>query len=379
MRRILALVLALAVMACQGDWVTAPVRMRDFAPPPVPGGDGLAQGQDLVLPLGYGAQAMATSLTDPRAVFFESSGLPLVVEGSAARLSRVEAGGVIVPVATGGGNGPWTGGARLGDHLFVAEAGGPLGGRILTVAADGGLKPLPVKLPSGGVLGPMAAGADGWLYLGIAVATAAEPPAATGGGPAPQDVPCQNRNGKAGKVPCTGSVLRISPDGSEVELVAWGFRRPVGLAFTPAGRLLVADDNVGPVAAETAGVSEPLWAAVPGHWYGWPQAELAATESGLEGLPNPPPAPVARFEGQVQAVAVAVVPNPAFGSSGQPFVSVAAPGGTQVAFADSDSGAVAPFATNLIQAGPLAFAPDGASLWVADAGSGKLWRITAYR
>lgn len=36
-----------------------------------------------------------------------------------------------------------------------------------------------------------------------------------------------------GTVKCNGAVLRCNADGSELELVAWGFRNPYGIASTP--------------------------------------------------------------------------------------------------------------------------------------------------
>jgi glucose/arabinose dehydrogenase len=40
-----------------------------------------------------------------------------------------------------------------------------------------------------------------------------------------------------GDVKCSGAVLRCNPDGSDLELVAWGLRNPYGIAFHPDGRL----------------------------------------------------------------------------------------------------------------------------------------------
>jgi len=46
-----------------------------------------------------------------------------------------------------------------------------------------------------------------------------------------------------GRVPCTASVMRCNPDGSELELVAWGLRNAYGLVFLPDGRLLATDQG----------------------------------------------------------------------------------------------------------------------------------------
>ena len=47
----------------------------------------------------------------------------------------------------------------------------------------------------------------------------------------------------AARVPCTAAVLRCNPDGSELELFAWGLRNVYGLGFTPDGRLLATDQG----------------------------------------------------------------------------------------------------------------------------------------
>ncbi len=44
-------------------------------------------------------------------------------------------------------------------------------------------------------------------------------------------------------MPCTASVMRCRPDGSNLELVAWGLRNAYGLAFLPDGRLIATDQG----------------------------------------------------------------------------------------------------------------------------------------
>lgn len=75
----------------------------------------------------------------------------------------------------------------------------------------------------------------------------------------------------AGSTPCTASVMRCNPDGSGLELVAWGLRNAYGLGFLPDGRLLATDQG-----ADVRGV-RPVWncpdflyEVKPGAWYGWP-------------------------------------------------------------------------------------------------------------
>lgn len=326
----------------------------------------------LEIPSGYTAHPVAKGLADPRAVLFDpGTGQPLVVEGERARLSRVQPDGSLAPVAQGGGNGPWTGAAVLNGRIYVAEAGG-LRGRILRI--DPGGQPIPVKakLPGGGTVGPLAAGPDGWLYVGVASAAA--------GTGQSKDIPCQDvriRGGgrMEGAVPCTGSVLRLRPEDGRVELYAWGFHDPAGLAFAADGRLLVSEHLPPP---QQAAAGDVIWHAVPGVWYGWPDfaGQLALADPQLADIPNPPPPPLTRLKGNAGAIATAR--EPAFGGTNQAFVALAAPPGgeSEIAFTSLDSGATAAFAANLQSPTAVAFAPDGASLWVAEAGTGALWRIT---
>ena len=65
--------------------------------------------------------------------------------------------------------------------------------------------------------------------------------------------------------------MRCNPDGSSLEVVAWGLRNAYGLRFTPDGRLLATDQG-----ADDRG-SRPimrcpdfLFEVRAGAWYGWP-------------------------------------------------------------------------------------------------------------
>jgi glucose/arabinose dehydrogenase len=77
---------------------------------------------------------------------------------------------------------------------------------------------------------------------------------------------------------CTGSIYRLAPGSPTPELVAWGFRNPVALAFTAEGELLVgmhgADiRSTRPVRDDP----DAVYRVRQGAWYGWPDfaADLA--------------------------------------------------------------------------------------------------------
>ena len=57
-----------------------------------------------------------------------------------------------------------------------------------------------------------------------------------------------------GEARCGGAVFRIAPEGGEPELVAWGFRNPFGLAFSPEGR------STPPTTATTSAAAVPFLA-----------------------------------------------------------------------------------------------------------------------
>jgi glucose/arabinose dehydrogenase len=233
-----------------------------------------------------------------------------------------------------------------------------------------------------------------------------------------------------GQLKCNGSVLRCNPDGSDLELVAWGLRNPYGIAFDPQGRLFVTEhgmDNRG--ARFIIGDYDDFYQIEEGAWYGWPDYASGIRlddpywgEGGRERQPviaNPPttepPRPFVSFEPHAGANGVSFAAQGRFGFAGDAFVALfgalfpittphlAAPAGFKVVRIDMRGRRIVDFAVNRI-AGPAsklphggferpshcAFGPDG-SLYVVDWGeiriaperggirmparSGMLWRI----
>jgi plastocyanin/glucose/arabinose dehydrogenase len=90
-----------------------------------------------------------------------------------------------------------------------------------------------------------------------------------------------------GVLPCTSSILRANTDGSNLQMVAWGFRNPYGLAFAPddsvlKGALVVANNGAdvrGSRPIESDG--DDLFVVQSGGWYGWPDVldEQPTTEA----------------------------------------------------------------------------------------------------
>lgn len=440
---------------------------------------------DVALPAGYRIEAVAQGLTFPTGVTFDEKGVPYVVESgysygevwTTPRLLRIENDGKATVVAEGGNNGPWTGVSFHDGNFFVAEGGELEGGRILKITPDGKITALVDKLPSMGdhhTNGP-AVGPDGKIYFTQGVVTNS---AVVGEDnlkfgwlnrhPVFHDIPCQDitLTGKnfetenvlkpgskekvwtgafspyatatkpgqviKGSVPCSGAVMRIDADGGKPELVAWGFRNPFGIAFSPDNRLFVTDNMYDVRGSRPVfGAGDLMWEVKEGAWYGWP--DFHGTNSLNEGdlykpardpkpeplvsnYPGTPPKPTAIFPVHSSSNGFDFSRSDEFGFKGQAFVAqlgdeapvtakVLGPIGFKVVRVDPGSGFVEEFAINkgksngpasYLKTGglerPVAarFTPDGKTLYVVDFGvmlhdkkgakplteTGVLWKIT---
>lgn len=475
MRTLLALGLLPALTGC-------------FATLPSSGGgqtgfDGVrtADPADVALPAGYRAEVVARGLTFPTGVAFDDAGRVYVLEAGYSygeawtipRLLAVEADATLREVARGD-NPPWNGVAFHAGAFFVAEGGQREGGRILRITPGGEVTALVEDLPSLGdhhTNGP-AVGPDGWIYFGQGTATnsgVVGPDNFQFGWlrrhPEFHDVPCEDvrlagesftsdnpltddpadrvttgayspfgtatEAGRTvpGRVPCSGSVLRVRPEGGAVELVAWGLRNPFGLAFAPDGRLWVTENGFDQRGSRPVfGTGDVLWAIEPGAWYGWPDFAQGKplTDAGFSQGGNPPlrpllaeppgepPEPAAVFGVHSSANGFDVSRSEGFGHVGELFVAhfgdmapgvgkVLGPVGFKVSRVDPETGRIEDFAVNRRDKGPASrvgggglerpvaarFDPSGESLYVVDFGvmtvdrtgpkprpeTGVLWRI----
>lgn len=74
-----------------------------------------------------------------------------------------------------------------------------------------------------------------------------------------------------GQVPATSAIHRANPDGTGIELVAWGIRNAFGLGFLPDGRLLAMDQGADDRGSRpVANVPDFLFEVKQDAWYGWP-------------------------------------------------------------------------------------------------------------
>src|SRR4029079_877287 len=59
----------------------------------------------------------------------------------------------------------------------------------------------------------------------------------------PFGTPAESARRIAAGLPCTAGIMRVRPDGSDLQLVAWGLRNAFGIGFLPDGRLLAVDQG----------------------------------------------------------------------------------------------------------------------------------------
>lgn len=223
----------------------------------------------------------------------------------------------------------------------------------------------------------------------------------------------------AARVPCTAAVLRCNPDGSELELFAWGLRNVYGLGFMPDGRLLATDQGADDRGSRPVGnAPDLLFEVQKGRWYGWPDfvGGVAVIDPSLRPqrgdapqfllanhaeLPAPE-APLLRFPTHCAAVKFAVAPRNVGRWAGHIFVALfgdetpmtgpyASPEGRCLARIDPADWSLhslssGPFARPIdVQFHPLDgrmyvidfgdFEIDAKRAVVAHAGSGKLWKV----
>lgn len=380
----------------------------------------------VALPKGYRMSLVASGLTFPTGVCFDADNVPCVVESGYSygevwhtpRLLRIADTRTDV-IAVGGRNGPWNGVDWADGAFYVTEGGSMEGGKLLRIDDAGGVRELATRLPSMGdhhVNGPIVHG--GWIYFGIGAATnsgvVGEDSAKFGWlarHPTFHDVPgmdvelAERTFGTSdalrkvdehvetgafsafgtstggvipAQVPCTSAVLRMPIGGGAMELVAWGFRNPYGLAFGPArdgeqGEALYVTDNGYDDRGSRPvwGTADLLWRVEKGRWYGWPDYSgdrpLTADEfrpPGKEKVefllashPEKPPKPVAHFPVHCSADGIDFSTNAEFGHVGDAFVAefgdqapstgkLLAPVGFKVVRVDVTTGRIEDFAVN---------------------------------
>lgn len=438
---------------------------------------------DILLPDGYVAEIVVTGLSAPVMTTFGEDGAAYVVESGhkvddppAVKRVDLDTGAVTTYLEFGQADrvetGAVTGAVWHAGSLYVTNTD-----KVVRIGPRGGLRTIVDKLPGRGdhQVNHPAVGPDGKIYFGVGSVTNAgvvgSDNAAYGwlkDNRGAHDIPARDivlagrnhddrdvlgdlkrhvRTGAfvpfgtettpgqviRGNVKASGAILRCAPDGSDLEVVAWGLRNPYGLAFIDDGRLLATEHGMDNRSARhIVGDYDDLYVIdtqAPGQWFGWPDfasgvrlddprwgAGGQGREPVLAEFPDPhPPPPVVSFAPHAAANGIGIAPDGAFGFAGQAFIALfgdlapittprlATPVGFKVVRVDLERREIVDFAVNRIQ-GPasklphdgferpshVAFGPDGA-MYVTDfgeidiaperagirvqAGSGSLWRI----
>jgi glucose/arabinose dehydrogenase len=239
-----------------------------------------------------------------------------------------------------------------------------------------------------------------------------------------------------GRVKANGTILRVNPDGSGLEVYAWGLRNPFGVAFGPDGRLYATENGYDERGSRPiANAPDCIWVINQGAFYGFPDfaGGVPVTNPEFRSSRGPEPKPLLKEHPPVEKPLRRLPPHTAatkidfaraaaFGFEGQMFfgeVGGAAPinnpkstnAGYQVARLDLASGAEPARSFGLRQEalgqagyehtvtpGPrrpidVKFSPDGSTLYIVDfgglaafpagagplahpyPGSGVVWRV----
>jgi glucose/arabinose dehydrogenase len=430
---------------------------------------------DLIVPAGFRIEATVTGLAAPTMVAFDGQGRMLVAEsgydGSGdPKVTRIEPDGKRSVLAQGDQlERPLTSVAVHDGTIYVVAAD-----TVSTLSDQGQLTPIITGLPGlGDHQADQLAFMGNRLYLSIGTMTnsgvVGPDNAVFGWLKDPDrrelhDVPCADVTladqsfqsddpiGGSGRVTttaysafgtaqhagtvvpgnpkCNGAILSAKLDGSDLQVVAWGFRNPYGLEVGPDGALYATMhgfDARGSRPIENA--SDCFYRVEVGAWYGWPDfaCDVPVTDPRFkpDGGPQPqfvlathptdhPPAPIAKFDPHDATNGFAFAPAAPWGQPTDAFVAlfgdftpatgtVPAPRGVKVVKVDTTNGTISDFITNAIPGeaskhglgglehpSDVTFGPDGA-MYVADwgvaristdglkldPGSGVIWRVTA--
>lgn len=329
----------------------------------------------ILLPEGYTIEVFAEGLTTPINITFTGQEEMLVADsgvtdGNGKVLKRTAQGFTVI---ADGFNSPLTGITEYQGDIYVAHRG-----YITIIKPDGTKKDIINRLPSMGdhhnnrvVFGP-----DNKMYFGQGTATNSgvvgkdnswvkdhpffheypgsrvrlvgqdyqttdfledvEKRTVTTGAYVPFGVSTYPGKLVDGIVRAGGSILRANPDGSDLELVAWGLRNPFRLRFDRFNRLFASNHGMDVRGSRQVANSpdEFQWIR-PGVWYGFPDftggMPVTMSQFKPEGKPQPsfllaehpmqPPLPVTNFPPHSAAMGFSFNDHSSFAPVGDVFIA----------------------------------------------------------
>jgi len=249
---------------------------------------------DVWVPEGYKVEVVAVGLSFPTGMGFSDDGTLYILEGGSTwptrpalppRILQLDPSGNLEVFAVETLGGP-RGVTYRDGYIYVSCKGGYLARIVRYNVKTRERKVLIEKIPSGGWHepgGPVFSPHDGLMYFangsvsqngvclpaGFTVDLAKHPhahdipgediiltgnnistrnplmpfPFLTETGPfKPFGTPAKKGEKIKGELWCTSGLWRSKPDGSDVELLAWGLRNPYGLAFSEDGELYASDN-----------------------------------------------------------------------------------------------------------------------------------------
>lgn len=307
-----------------------------------------ADPNDIALPQGYSIEVFATGLTTPINIIFDAQDQMYVADAGVAdgsgKVYRYEGGGY--RLLAEGFNPPLTGITYYEQMIYVAHRG-----TVTVLRPDGTRQDILKDLPSKGDHhnNKVEFGPDGKMYFGQGTATNSAVvgedntswvkkypdfhdspgaditlagqnfttrglnPGTTVSTGAYKAFGTPSRPGEVikGVIKTSGSVLRANPDGTNLEMVAWGLRNPFRMRFDRQGRLFTTNHGMDVRGSRPVDNSPDEFHEVKqGTWYGWPDytggfpvtnpafkpANLPQPEFLLAKHPMIPPKPFAGFE-----------------------------------------------------------------------------------
>lgn len=325
--------------------------------------------KDISLPPGYDIGVFAIGLDSPIGMAFSENGDLYVVDsgivsGNPKLLRHINGHFEIVAENF---NVPISGINIMDGNIYISHKG-----NITVIHSDGTRKNIISGLPCNGDYGisNVAYGPDGKIYFGLGTATNSgvvgldnhwvfehpllhDVPATDikvkglnfetsnmlnssreyvyTGGFSSYGVSNNQEETKKGVLKASGSILRANRDGTQLELVAWGFRNPIRIKFDKEYRLFVANRSYDVRGSRPiANAPDEFHNVMFGVWYGWPDYSVGEPitsprfqpdggqqpEFLLTTHPNTPPKPYAEFPPHSSILGFDINYNNDFGSYG---------------------------------------------------------------